>query len=250
MRAINQHPFAVQANFEKSLVLAFAFPKEELQALIPACLQLDLYQDQWAFLAVALVKTRSLRPKGLPEFMGRDFILAGYRVFVRYRGEDGRMLRGLYILASETDSKMMQVMGNLFTRYHYTTVSIDWNSGEGEDGSERVMAASGLELVASRQSVVGGEPSLPEGSPFANWKEARRFAGPMPFTFSYDAKRDQVLIVEGRRSTWKPLPMSVEKWGVPFLKERNLDKAQLANAFLVENVPYEWGKGRLEKQRE
>ncbi|MCF6313560.1 MAG: DUF2071 domain-containing protein [Verrucomicrobiales bacterium] len=248
MRSLNQHPFAVQAHFEKSLVLAFAFPKEELQVLVPSCLQLDLYQDQWAFVAVALVKTRYLRPKGLPECMGRDFILAGYRVFVRYRGEDGRLLRGLYILASETDSKMMQLMGNLFTCYHYSTVSIDWKSGA--DGSERVEASSGLELWASRQGEGGGDPSLPAGSPFASWKDARRFAGPMPFTFSHDEKRDRMLVVEGRRSTWRPLAMGVEKWQVPFLQQRGLLQPCLANAFLVEQVPYEWQKGRLENLAE
>ncbi len=242
MRSLNQHPFAVKAHFEKSLVLAFTLPKEELQSLIPPCLDLDLYQDKWAFLAVALVKTKELRPKGFPRFMGRDFILAGYRVFVRYRNADGRLLRGLYILASQTDSKMMQLLGNVFTCYQYTTVKVDWFYGE--DGGEHISASDGLELAATK-----GEEDvrLPEGSPFADWKEARRFAGPMPFTFQYDEDGGQVLIVEGVRSSWQPQPMVVEQWKVPFLEQRGLEHAQLANAFLVEQVPYEWQKGRLEK---
>ncbi len=27
---------------------------------------------------------------------------------------------------------------------------------------------------------------LPKGTPFGNWKEARRYAGPLPFTFTYN----------------------------------------------------------------
>jgi hypothetical protein len=56
----------------------------------------------------------------------------------------------------------------------------------------------------------GGEKiALPEGSPFADWKEARRFAGPLPFTFTYTAKKKQVLIIEGVRENWKPEPVRV-----------------------------------------
>jgi len=41
---LKDHPFAVEAYFESSLVLTFAVPKEQLQNLIPECLQLDTLQ--------------------------------------------------------------------------------------------------------------------------------------------------------------------------------------------------------------
>ena len=107
---LKNHPFAVEAFFESSFVLTFAFPKEQIQPLIPECLQLDTFQDKWAFVAVAMVQTKNLRPKGLPEFLGNDFFLIGYRVFVRYTTHEGKRLRGLYILKSETDKKKMEVM--------------------------------------------------------------------------------------------------------------------------------------------
>ena len=47
---LKDHPFAVEAYFESSLVLTFAVPKEQLQNLIPECLQLDTFQDKWALL--------------------------------------------------------------------------------------------------------------------------------------------------------------------------------------------------------
>ena len=121
---LKDHPFAVEAFFEHSVVLTFAFPRERLARLIPECLTLDTYQDKWAFIAVALVKTTGLRPKGFPMFMGNDFTLIGYRVFVRYTSNAGKRLRGLYILKSETDKKMMEYLGNLFTHYAYTTTDI------------------------------------------------------------------------------------------------------------------------------
>ena len=105
---LKNHPFAVEAFFETSLVLTYAVPKEEAQKLIPPCLTLDTHQDRWAFVAMAMVQTKGLRPKGLPAFMGNDFFLIGYRVFVRYQNEAGKRLRGLYILKSQTNKKKME----------------------------------------------------------------------------------------------------------------------------------------------
>ena len=121
---LKNHPFAVEAFFQRSLVLTFAALKEELQPLIPECLALDVFGDRWAFVAVAMVQTTGLRPKGFPKLCGNDFFLIGYRVFVRYTNRAGRRLRGLYILKSETDSRMMEFFGNIFTHYRYTTTDI------------------------------------------------------------------------------------------------------------------------------
>ena len=44
---LQTHPFPVQAYFERSLVLTFAFPKARVQALLPAYLTLDTWHDQW-----------------------------------------------------------------------------------------------------------------------------------------------------------------------------------------------------------
>ena len=63
---LKDHPFAVESYFDTSLVLTYEVPKEELIGLIPECLTLDTFEDKWAFIAVAMVKTKALRPKGFP----------------------------------------------------------------------------------------------------------------------------------------------------------------------------------------
>jgi hypothetical protein len=80
---LKNHPFAVEAHFKSSTVLTFAVPKEQLQMLIPECLALDTFNDKWAFVAIAMVQTTDLRPKGFPKFLGNNFFLIGYRIFVR-----------------------------------------------------------------------------------------------------------------------------------------------------------------------
>lgn len=241
MNALKKHPFAVEAFFERSTVLAFAYPKKQLMPLLPHCLQLDCFNDKWAFLAVAMVQTKDMRPKGFPKIFGRRFFLMGYRIFVRYTDSHGKTRRGLFILKSETNRRFMKWSGNLFTDYHYGYKRMVFH----ESANDLIVEAPscGFHVVVSDEK---SEPPLPENSPFKDWREARRFSGPMPFTFSHDAVRNEVILIEGVRSNWKPTPLLVRDFKIPFIDQLSLQGGVLANAFKVEQVPYYWKKGIID----
>ncbi|WP_346883002.1 DUF2071 domain-containing protein [uncultured Algibacter sp.] len=238
---LKNHPFAVQSFFESSLVLTFAVEKEQLEKLIPECLELDTFKDKWAFVAVAMVQTKGLRPKGFPKFMGNDFFLIGYRVFVRYKNKKGKNLRGLYILKSETDKKKMAIMGNIFTHYNYTTTDINQVNLNNVNNIHSIKSKF---KVAVDYNVI--DPTIPRHSPFKNWKEARRFAGPLPFTFTYNEASKEVLIIEGVRQNWKPKAVHITDYNFDFLNILELKNPVLANAFVINNIPYYWKKGKIE----
>ncbi len=242
MKFLKNHPFAVEAFFESSVVLTFAIPKEQVQNLIPECLELDTYQDKWAFIAVAMVQTSGLRPKGFPAFMGNDFFLIGYRIFVKYTTRAGKRLRGLYIIKSETDKKKMEFMGNIFTHYNYTTTDIKQHT---ETNLKMISSVKSKFHLTIQQTEA--EISIPEGSPFTDWKDARKFAGPLPFTFTYNPTEKSVLIIEGVRQNWIPKPIKVINYEFDFLDQLKLENVHLANAFEIRNIPYYWKKGRKEK---
>jgi Uncharacterized conserved protein (COG2071) len=241
MFSLKNHPFAVETFFESSLVLTYAVPKDELKKLIPECLELDTFNDQWAFVAVALVDTKDLRPKGFPKFMGNDFILIGFRIFVRYTTNEGKRLRGLYILKSETNKKKMSFWGNIFTHYNYTTTDIILSKENGKISISSLKSDLDIEVITNKAEVV-----LPPGSPFKDWKEARRFAGPLPFTFTYNKKTKEVLIIEGVRENWTPKPAEVVTNKVGFINQKAFKGIVLANIFLIERIPYYWKKGKIE----
>lgn len=238
---LKDHPFAVEAFFESSLVLTFALPKEELQSLIPECLTLDTYNDKYAFIAVAMVQTIDLRPKGFPKFIGNDFFLIGYRVFVRYTDNRGKKLRGLYILKSETNKKKMEFFGNIFTHYNYTTTDISVT--ENTKTKEITSVKSDFKIILDKSE---NEIPLPKKSPFNDWAEARRFAGPLPFTFTYNSENKEILIIEGVRQNWIPKPIAVTDYSFSFLKSLHFKNPVLANAFIIEDIPYYWKKGKKE----
>lgn len=241
LEALKNHPFGVVAELEKTVVLTFAAPKAELSAMIPSFLALDTFNDRWGFIAMAVVRARALRPTGHPRWSGQDFWLIGYRIFVRYTNAQGRGSRGLYILGSETDRRLMALLGNCFTRYRYafkpmiTKVNSDGLTLRTTDGDTVV-------VVKDR-----GEPvALPPNSVFADWSEARRFVGPLPFTFSHAPKRNHVLIVEGARTDWRPRPVAIEEHRCAFIERLGLGQLHLSNAFMIDHVPYHWKPGVLE----
>lgn len=238
---LKNHPFAVNAFFEKSIVLTFAVPKEELQLFLPEFLELNTFKGTWAFIAVAMVQTTGLRPAGFPKLLGNDFFLIGYRIFVTYKNNAGKKLRGLYILKSETDKKKMQILGNIFTHYKYTTTDITQTVSFDRTTIESKKSKFKIEITESDADI-----ALPKNSPFSDWKEARRFAGPLPFTFTTHSEKKNILIIEGIRENWIPQPLDVTYYEFAFLNALPFKNIVLANAFIIKNIPYHWKKGRKE----
>ena len=237
---LKRHPFPVEAWFDRVIAISFAFPEDVLRSLVPEPLEIDAYERQ-GFVTVALVWTRGLRPAGFPAFLGKDFFLAGYRIFTRLRDERGRRLRGLKILRSETDKASMVLSGNLMTHYYYRRVIL-----ETSDTRVRTWLPDGRETLDITFDPTSEPDAPPEGSPFADLRAARQFAGPMPYTF--DAEADgRFIVIEGKRADWTPKPLRITHWKIGLFDEAPFRGVTpvLANAFQVSGVPYRWERGRL-----
>lgn len=237
---LKRHPFPVVAWFDRVIAVSFAFPEEVLRPLVPEPLEVDLHGG-FGFVTVALVWTKGLRPAAFPPMLGQDFFLAGYRIFTRLRDEDGRRLRGLRILRSETDKKRMVLSGNLLTHYRYRRVTL-----ETSDSRVRTWLPGGRETLDLSFDLTSEPQSPPEGSPFADLRAARNFAGPMPFTFDAEPG-GRFVVIEGKRQEWSPRPVAVTSWKVGLFDEAPFRGVTpiLANAFRVEGVAYRWERGRL-----
>ena len=244
--ALKRHPFGVEAFFRWSLVLGYALPARALEPLLPVRLELDTY-DEWGLLAIALVQTEKLRPKGFPRALGRDFFLSGYRVFARFARPGQQTLRGLRILRSDTDRCMMVTLGNTFTHYGYRLADVDVERGPGRMRIDVKTPGSEADLHVEAELDVAA--ALPDGSPFRSLEDARRFAGPLPYTFDFDDATGRMLVVRGLRKAWDPRPVRIASQKSSFLERLEFarEAPRLANAFLVENVPYAWKPGVLEE---
>ena len=243
LKYLRRHPFPVVAWFDRVVAVSFAFPAGTLRSLVPNGLEIDTFEGL-GFVTVAMVWTKDLRPAGFPAALGQDFFLAGYRIFTRLN-DSGRRLRGLQILRSETDRIRMVWSGNLLTHYHYRRVNVRIDEANGQTRVETTLPDGTPTLDLTFAAMDGA--TLPGGSPFEDWSAARRFAGPMPFTFSAEDEDGTFVVIEGSRQDWVPRPVSVKEWRVGLFDETPLRgvKPVLANAFAVNGVAYRWKRGRL-----
>jgi len=240
---LKRHPIPMQAFFRHSVVLTYAFPRALLEPLLPPGLTLDTYEDL-GFVAIALVQTEGLRPTFVPRALGRDFFLAGYRIFARFEPANGRRRRGLRILRSDADSRLMVRVGNWLTHYAYrkADVALTEMPASLEIRVRTPQAEADLHVIADLAS----RPApLPAGSPFPDLREARKFAGPLPFTFDYEKETHSLVLIEGMRGHWDPQPVRVEVRENTFFQRPPFNAAApvLANAFHVGNIPYLWKRG-------
>jgi hypothetical protein len=241
LHLLRRHPLPVRAFFRHCLVLTYALPERALAPLLPPGLTLDGYEGL-GFLAIAIVETERLRPVGVPAVLGKDFFLIGYRVFARFRTAAGRTLRGLRILRSDTDSALMVRAGNLLTHYRYARCDARVVETAGE---LEVRVATGGEADLHVVASLAGAAALPAGSPFPDLAVARRFAGPLPFTFDYEAETRSILRIEGVRQRWSPEPVAVDVRRCTFLERPPFagETPVLASAFHLAGVPYLWRRG-------
>lgn len=243
---LKRHPWAVRAHFDWVLAVVFAVPESTAKALMLPGLEPDLYEGQ-GFVALTLVQAKKLRPSWLPSWLAQDFFLAGMRVFARGQLADGRSVRGLRVLGSATDSWRMKWADSILSHYHYDKIALDClkTKHELKLTTRDQRGEVSIQLEANLTPAV----SPPKGSPFPDLRTARRFAGPMPFTFAYEEPTDSLIVVEGARQSWVPRPVQVEVeclrffTGPPFAEPGCLPP--LANAFYIENVDYHWKPGVL-----
>lgn len=244
---LKRHPIPIRAFFRHSLVLTYALPQAILRPLLPPGLALDTLREM-GFLAIALVQTQSLRPVCLPPALGQNFFLSGYRIFARFTTSAGRTLRGLRILRSDTNRRLMVLFGNMLTHYKYchAGVAVFETNGRLEVQITTRNAEADLHVVAS---IDRPAERLPEGSPFSDFHQARLFAGPLPFTFDYESETHAIVVIEGVRQKWEPKPVRVEILKNTFFNREPFRDVQpvLANAFYLQNIDYRWKRGVREE---
>jgi Uncharacterized conserved protein (COG2071) len=273
-RALRRHRIPMATHLQHCLVLAYAWPRQLLEPLIPPELELDTYQAgapfvaasgdgsgggspdgsgrEFAFVAVALVRAEGLRPRGFPRGLGGgDHVLTGYGIFVRWRAADPP-IRGLFILRSDTDSDAMVRFGTLLARQPYGRAEIRFE--ERPEAIEIEVATPRAEADLHVVADLTSRPApLPPESPFRSLHDARRFAGPLAHSFLREDDRDggaerngEVVMIQGMRSSWEPQPIAVDVRDVTFFDAAPFAGVEptLANAFHASDVEYVWERSR------
>jgi hypothetical protein len=86
---------------------------------------------------------------------------------------------------------------------------------------------------------------LPAGSTFWSLRDARRFAGPLLFTFDHESETNSMLAIRATRTNWQPAPIVVDVRRIAFFDQPPFNRCTptLAAAFYVHDVDYRWERG-------
>ena len=218
-------------------------PERVLTPLLPPGLTLDGCRG-WAS-----SRSRWCRPRGCGRRRarprsGRTVFLTGYRVFSRFRTAEGRSSRGLRILRSDADKSDDGRGGNLLTHYNYVKCEARGQETDGRLDPHR-HRRRGRPPCQSRTSAASPH-RCPPGRHSRTIAEASKFAGPLPFTFDYEAETHSIVRIRGSAATMGPADgrgrgERVHVPGAPVHSIRS--RPVLASAFHLQDVPYRWERG-------
>jgi hypothetical protein len=138
----------------------------------------------------------------------------------------------------------MVIGGNLLTHYNYRKCAARVRHVDGklhidvDDDQARVSLAAS---ISDRTS----DPKLPPSSIFTSAKQARRCAGPLPYTFDYEKRTHGVVTILGKREKWAPRLVDVSVGQMSFFEQPCFEKTnpRLASAFYLRDIPYRWERG-------
>lgn len=231
-------PFAVKTWFDCFVVLIYAVDKEPAEKLLPYPLVHEEHNGK-ALMAAAFVQSEKFRPAFLPSFFGTSFNLAGYRHMAAYTKADGKKIRGLKIIQSATNKKFMQVGGNELTQYKFKYNPIEIENSNGNISIQ----GDGVKVIA-KENLTQVEIPLPQHSVFETWNHARKYGGPLLYTFEVEPEKKTVVITEGSRKNWQPKPVEVIEADIDFFKQEPYASMNpvLSAAYMVKNIPYSWKK--------
>jgi hypothetical protein len=232
-------PLAV--HIRHRLVLAYAWPRELLEPMVPPGLEPDTY-GAVGFVAVSLVRAEAVRPPPLPARVGGRGDLIGYRVLVRRRDARGRTLHGFSSLRGDADGGPMVRLGCLLTRERYRRADIRF---EERPGILEIVARTAGELadVHIVADLTSRPAPLPHGSPFLSLHDARRFGTAAAGFHVEDASEG---IAQASRPAREPQPIAVDVRGLAFFDRTPFDvrAPTLALAFHDADVEYVWERDR------
>jgi hypothetical protein len=132
--------------------------------------------------------------------------------------------------------------GNLLTHYNYHRCTAHAVESGARIRFDVETADRGGDV---RLTIDRANPALPAGSPFASVREARRFAGPLPFTFDFEVETHAIIAIQATRANWRPEPVSVDVERLSFFDQPAFRGCTpvLAAAFHVSDIDYRWERG-------
>lgn len=235
---VPKHPIPMATLFRECFLVNYAIPPAALRPLVPAPLELDLYDGE-AYLSIVIAQMDKMRPAFLPRPFGITYDQVVYRVVVRAAraGE-----RGVFFLRSDANNLLMSLGGDWLTffRFHFSRISAE---RQGDRLAVDLSAREPRADIHALYDLATRRPTLPASSRFASLAEAKRFLVQLFAAFSYDPMTDRLSAVHIRRGEWDVEIVDDRKMVYNWMQAGpyfNRQNARLDSVMYVREIPYYW----------
>ncbi len=224
---------AITSTFLTNSILMYSCEPDDLERLLCPGINVDLIGGR-GHLAVAFVDQRDFRPRGAPQWAGRDFFMVEYLAFVTYESSDGRQMRGLYLLQSDTPSTLACIGSRIFSHYQFRKIDL------------RVSETSTTKRFASTKAGIDVTISLDADSRGDAWAGFEELSRPRSFNFQHLKRSNATLVIRGVLKGWDPRPTTVLNADVAAVDGMGITFDGPPKAIEVDNVEYLWRNSRVD----
>lgn len=219
---------------ERRILVNYIAQPDVVKRILPKPFKPKLYEGK-AIVGICLIRLRSIKPKGLPDFMGVNSENAAHRIAVEWE-ENGQIKEGVFIPRRDTNLKLNAIVGGrLFPGKHYYA---KFNVFE-EDNKYH------LDFTRSDQTTIKIDAELSksfeENSIFKTLENVSKFFEKGSVGYSPNGNSFDGLKLETYE--WKVKPLRVLNVKSSFFDDQNIfpkDSIQFDNAILMENIEHEW----------
>ena len=230
----------IHGYIDRRILINFTADPKFVEKIIPFPFRPKLYKNK-AIVGICLIRLKSIKPKGLPDFVGVNSENGAHRIAVEW-GENGETKSGVYIPRRDTSLKLNTLIGGrIFPGKHYhAKFNVEENNGnyhidfKSSDNTEIAIDAVETNLFSSKSIF----KTLHNASDFFENGD-----------LGYSPNKDKFDGIRLKAYKWEVIPLDVSKVKSSYFENEEIfpkGSVIFDNALLMTNIEHEW-KIEMEK---
>ncbi len=225
---------AIHGYIDRRILANYTIDPDVVRKIIPPPFRPKIYKDK-AIAGICLIRLKSIKPKGLPDFIGISSENGAHRIAVEWE-EDGVIKEGVYIPRRDTSLRLNTLIGGrLFPGKHYLA---RFNVKEG-DGNYHIDFTSSDKTTISIDAKETDQ--FDSSSIFETLDNVSDFFE--KGSIGYSPNRDKFEGLKLHTYKWQVRPLQVMNAHSSFFENEEVfskDSIQFDNALLMTQVEHEW----------
>jgi hypothetical protein len=224
----------IKGLIDRRILINFTADPKFVEKIIPFPFRPKIYKEK-AIVGICLIRLKSVRPKGLPEFLGVSSENGAHRIAVEW-DENGKVKEGVYIPRRDTSLKLNTLLGGrLFPGKHHLA---NFNVDE-KDDKYHIDFTSSDSTNISIDAVEA--KTFDKTSIFETLKNVSDFFEKGAVGYSPNNKKFDGLRLKAYK--WEVRPLTVEQVKSSFFEDESVfpkGSIKFDNALIMTKIEHEW----------